>query len=69
MQNKHLELDCIEYELDSIRKSRIKLIKLLSKKKRKDEHEKILSETLKLGKEQEQQLLNQRDKIQKTIST
>lgn len=68
--NKQLELDIIDYELNSLRGSKIKLMKLLGKnKKRKPEHEKILSDTLELNREQEQELLTQRTKIQETTSS
>lgn len=68
MQDKQLELEIIEYELELVIESKIMLIKLLSKKGRSDEHSKILAESLKQSRSREQELLNQRNKIQKTIS-
>ena len=66
--NKDLELDIIEYQLKQTRSNKIKLQRMLSKKGRSDEHTKILSDTLEQEKAGEQQLLNQRDKIQATNS-
>jgi len=67
--NKDLELEIINYELKLIRGTKVRLMKILSKKGKSDEHQKILSDELDRGRSEEQELLNQRDKTQATDST
>lgn len=69
MQNKQFELELIEHELQTLRESRVMLMKLLNKKGASDERNTILSETLELNRSREQELLSERAKIQETTST
>ncbi len=66
--NKNFELEIIDYELESIRKSKIMLMKLLGKNKKRSGYESgILSESLRHSRDREEELLNERAEIQKTI--
>ena len=68
--NKNFELEIIDYELESIRKSKIMLMKLLGKNKKRSGYESgILSESLKQSRERENELLDERSKIQETNGT
>ncbi len=68
--DKKFELEIIEYELESVRKSKEMLMSMLRKNKKRSEYESgILSESLKQSRERENELLDQRSKTQETISS
>lgn len=65
--DKKLKLDLIKDELETVRSSKILLMKMLGKNKKRSEYEsKILHESLEQSREREQELLNQRHQIQTT---
>lgn len=64
LKNKKFRLELIAEELSTIRGSRILLMRLLGKrKKRLEDYERTISETLELNRIREQELLDEREGV------
>lgn len=64
-----LKAELRDHKIELIQQTRIKLMQMLKRKGKSDEHIKILLETLETDRRTEQDLLNQRDNKKENPST